>query len=101
MWVISGALELTISGGCVAGWQNMREEGRIGREIKGLECGLCSAGSGEPFIALSQQSDRSDGLERSLCQKNAGQIGKNQVRWTLEDQVEGHFSSLGVWTVKV
>lgn len=66
-------MELRLSGGSVAGWKDMRGEGRMGRDIKGSEFGPCSAaGSGEPFIALSQQSDQMCGLETSLCQKNEG-----------------------------
>lgn len=60
MWVITRALELTFSGGSVIGGSSGRQEGKMGREKKGIEFGLCSAGSGEPFIALSKQSDRSD-----------------------------------------
>lgn len=54
----------------MAGRQGIRQEGRMVTEIKGLEFGLFSKGTCEPFKALSQHSDQIRGLESSLCQKN-------------------------------
>lgn len=77
-----GGRAALISGHNMAGRQGMRQEGRMGREIKGLEFRLCSKGSGEPFVALSQHSDQICGLESSLCQKNKEWINRSQIFWS-------------------
>lgn len=55
MGIISRAPKFLVSGASGAGGQERKPEGRIGREIKGLEFGFRSASSGEPFMVLSQQ----------------------------------------------